>query len=277
MDEALQRKRDVGQVLREAINQGALELHYQPVVDNHTGRIVACEALVRLRHPVNGLVPPSEFIEIAEQTGLIVPLGDWVLRKACKDAASWPKHVRVAVNFSPKQFVICKDLIADIREALADSGLPAHRLEVEVTESTIIEAKDSLAMLSEISALGVKISLDDFGTGYSSLSYLHALAIDAIKIDKSFTQAIGTEAVTVSILPQILSMAATLKLQVIVEGVETKAQSDYFLAASQPVLAQGWYFGRPVSIEQFQSLLDEERKTLAAESDSAELSHVQVA
>jgi sensor c-di-GMP phosphodiesterase-like protein len=155
--------------------------------------------------------------------------------------------------------------------------VPAQSLAVEITETSTAHSEKAKATIKQLRERGFSLHIDDFGTGYSSLSYLHALAIDAIKIDKSFTQAIGTEAVTVSILPQILSMAATLKLQVIVEGVETKAQSDYFLAASQPVLAQGWYFGRPVSIEQFQSLLDEERKTLAAESDSAELSHVQVA
>lgn len=253
MDEALQRKRDVGQILREAINQGALELHYQPVVDNHTGRIVACEALVRLRHPVNGLVPPSEFIEIAEQTGLIVPLGDWVLRKACKDAATWPKHVRVAVNFSPKQFVICKDLIGDIREALTDAGLGPDRLEVEITESTIIEAKDSLAMLSEISAMGVKISLDDFGTGYSSLSYLRQFPVDKIKIDRSFAMDIKSRA-SQAVIGSVSVLSQLLNVELVIEGVETADQLQA-LKMWNVHLIQGYFFCRPRPLPEIMPLL----------------------
>lgn len=253
MDEALQRKRDVGQILRDAINQGDLELHYQPVVDNRTGRIVACEALVRLRHPVKGLVPPGEFIEIAEQTGLIVPLGDWVLRKACKDAASWPKHVRVAVNFSPKQFLICKDLIGDIGEALADAGLPAHRLEVEVTESTIIEAKDSLAMLSEISAMGVKISLDDFGTGYSSLSYLRQFPVDKIKIDRSFAMDIKSRA-SQAVIGSVSVLSQLLNVELVIEGVETADQLQA-LKMWNVHLIQGYFFCRPRPMAEIMPLL----------------------
>lgn len=253
MDEALQRKRDVGQILRDAISQNALEVHYQPVVDYHTGRIVACEALVRLRHPTAGLVPPGEFIEIAEQTGLIVPLGDWVLRRACKDAAGWPKHIRVAVNFSPKQFLIRKDLIGDIREALSEAGLEANRLEVEVTESTIIEAKDSLAMLSEISAMGVKISLDDFGTGYSSLSYLRQFPVDKIKIDRSFAIDIKSRA-SQAVIGSVSVLSQLLNVELVIEGVETLEQLSA-LKMWNVHLIQGYYFSRPRPLAEIMPLL----------------------
>jgi diguanylate cyclase (GGDEF)-like protein len=181
MDIAARRKREIEKNLRDAIANDDLELHYQPVVDTKTGRIVACEALVRMRRPGLGVVPPGEFIGVAEETGLIVSLGDWVLRRACRDAMSFPEHIRVAVNFSAKQFVMGKNIASEIQAALTEAGLPPHRLEVEITESTIFEAKDALAQLNEISRSGVKISLDDFGTGFSSLSYLRQFPVDKIR------------------------------------------------------------------------------------------------
>jgi diguanylate cyclase (GGDEF)-like protein len=253
MDQALQRKREVGQTLREAIAKNALELHYQPVVDNRTGRIVACEALVRLRDPLDGLVSPAEFIPIAEETGLIVALGDWVLRRACRDAMSWPEHIRVAVNFSPKQFMINNDLVDEIKDALVKSGLPPSRLEVEITESTIIETKDALAKLGEISALGVKISLDDFGTGYSSLSYLRQFPVDKIKIDRSFAQDVKSRA-SQAVIGSVSVLAQLLNVDLVIEGIETQEQLSA-LKMWNVHLIQGYFFSRPRPIADILPLL----------------------
>ena len=273
------RRISLAQQLRRAIRKDKLWVVYQPIVQLSSGRITGAEALVRWKDEEGFPVGPDVFVKIAEERGFVGEITRLVVRHALHDfrelLLSRPEfHLSVnvaAADLSDDRF------LPMLEETLKLEGVPAQSLAVEITETSTAHSEKAKATIKQLRERGFSLHIDDFGTGYSSLSYLHALAIDAIKIDKSFTQAIGTEAVTVSILPQILSMAATLKLQVIVEGVETKAQSDYFLAASQPVLAQGWYFGRPVSIEQFQSLLDEERKTLAAESDSAELSHVQVA
>lgn len=247
METALRRKRDVEQMLREALDDDRLELHYQPVVDSLTGAVVACEALVRMRHPTKGMVPPSEFIPVAEESGLIVKLGDWVLRRACRDAVSWPEAIRVAVNFSPKQFVLGGDVAANIASVLKETGLAPHRLEVEITESTIVEAKNALVQLSDISKTGVKISLDDFGTGYSSLSYLRQFPVDKIKIDRSFALDIESQA-SQAVIRSVSVLAGLLNVELVVEGVETKAQLDV-LKTWNVHLVQGYVFSRPRPLE----------------------------
>jgi len=243
MDIALRRKREIERNLRDAIENDELELHYQPVVDVKTGKIVACEALVRMRRPGLGMVPPGEFIGVAEETGLIVSLGDWVLRRACRDAVSWPEHIRVAVNFSAKQFVMGKNVAAEIQTALTVSGLPAHRLEVEITESTIFEAKDALAQLNEISKAGVKISLDDFGTGFSSLSYLRQFPVDKIKIDRSFAiDAKSRE--SQAVIGSVSVLANLLHVELVIEGIETKEQLEAVMGWNVHLI-QGYLFSPP--------------------------------
>ena len=248
MDVAVRHKRELESVLREAIAQDYLEVHYQPVVDVRSGAVVACEALVRLRHPVRGMISPAEFIPAAEESGLIVEIGDWVLRRACEDAASWPAQVRVAVNFSPKQFILRPDMASHIRAALDASGLEPHRLEVEITESTIMEAKDAISELERISAMGVKIALDDFGTGYSSLSYLRQFPVDKIKIDRSFAQDVLSRA-SKAVIGSVSVLAQMLEVELVVEGVETQDQLNA-LRHWDVRLVQGYLFSRPLPLEQ---------------------------
>jgi diguanylate cyclase (GGDEF)-like protein len=245
MDTSLRRKRQIERDLREALANGRLELHYQPVVDSRNGQIVACEALVRMRLPNGEMQPPGDFIPVAEETGLVVQLGDWVLRQACRDAATWPADVRVAVNFSAKQFVLRNDVVRDIREALASSGLEPHRLEVEITESTIIEAKDAEAKLREIAEAGVRIALDDFGTGYSSLSYLRKFPVDKIKIDRSFIVELLHAPGARAVVRAITQLAAALDMETTAEGVEDSGQVEV-LREHGCTNVQGYYFSQPV-------------------------------
>jgi EAL domain-containing protein (putative c-di-GMP-specific phosphodiesterase class I) len=189
------------------------------------------------------MIPPGEFIMVAEESGLIIKLGEWVLRRACADAMSWPEEIRVAVNFSPRQFVLGSNVAKDIQRALADTGLPAHRLEVEITESTLIDAKDSLQQLKSISDLGVKLCLDDFGTGYSSLSYLRQFPVDKIKIDRSFALDISSQA-SQAIIRSVSVLAKLLNVELVVEGVETQAQIDALTSWSVHLI-QGYYYSRP--------------------------------
>ena len=186
MDARAQARRKPGVDLRAAMQRGGLEVHYQPLVDLRSGEISGFEALVRWPHPERGFIPPAEFIPVAEETGLIVPLGAFVLRQACADAAHWPRHIKLAVNLSPLQFRT-GSLFVTVKEALKHPGLSPHRLELEITETLLLEKSDHvLATLHALRALGVRISMDDFGTGYSSLSYLRSFPFDKIKIDRSF-------------------------------------------------------------------------------------------
>jgi diguanylate cyclase (GGDEF)-like protein/PAS domain S-box-containing protein len=234
----------LGHDLRNAISNGELELHYQPFIDVKTREICGVEALLRWHHPQRGDIAPSEFIPLAEENGSIVPIGRWVLRKALVDAASWPPHIRVAINVSPVQLKQ-PDLLDVILSALVDSGLSAGRVELEITESVLIESyMDILPVIRQLKNLGVSIALDDFGTGYSSLSYLTMFPFDKIKIDRSFTQNLTNRAECAAIVSSVVALGRGLDIVTTAEGVETEEQFELLRAAGVN-LAQGYLFGRP--------------------------------
>ena len=235
--------------LRDAIAQCQLEVHYQPFVDALSGARRGFEALVRWRHPTRGLIPPDQFIPLAEETGLIVPLGEFVLRRACADAAGWPSGLTVAVNLSPIQFKEA-ELFEMICAALADSGLPPQRLEIEITESVLLErGVENLAFMERLKSIGIELALDDFGTGYSSLSYLTAFPFDKIKIDKSFIRNLTHQPRSSAIIASILTLARGLDMSVTAEGVETVEEFER-LRAIGVNFAQGYLFGRPQPVDE---------------------------
>ncbi|HLH87037.1 MAG TPA: PAS-domain containing protein [Xanthobacteraceae bacterium] len=230
--------------MREGIARNEFELFYQPMYDAETRAMRGAEALVRWRHPQKGLVPPDRFIPLAEDTGLIVQLGGWILQKACTDAAAWPDHVKVAVNLSSMQFRK-GDLFDIILCALVESGLPPERLEVEITESVLLENEANYAtLLQQLKNIGVAIVLDDFGTGYSSLGYLTKFPVDKIKIDKSFTQGLIARAECAAVIASVLTLARGLDIATTAEGVETEDQYDMLRAAGVNFV-QGYLFCRP--------------------------------
>jgi EAL domain-containing protein (putative c-di-GMP-specific phosphodiesterase class I) len=230
-------------------------LVYQPLVDLHTGRVTACEALLRWTHPVRGEVPPAVFIPVAEEAGLIIALGEWVMNRACDEAAAWPHGVKVAVNLSPIQF---RDhgLALQVVSALAKSGLSPQRLELEVTERLLLEDNDStLATMQQLKNLGVGISLDDFGTGYSSLNYLRKFPFDKIKIDQSFVRGVGGERDAGAIIGAVATLGAGLGKTVVAEGIETEEQAK--LARLQGCHeGQGYFFGRPMTSDAIRAKLE---------------------
>lgn len=249
MDEAAQARSAVEAGLKTALERGQFELHYQPINDIATRVVTGYEALVRWRHPERGLLPPGEFIAIAEETGLIIPIGAWVLHQACSDLAKRSDHHRVAVNISPVQFMD-PQLVAIVKSALASSGLDPRRLEVEITESTLMR-KDSLTIkhLTELRELGVEILMDDFGTGYSSLSYLQTYPISCIKIDRSFIMSLAGGESSIAIVRAIMTLANSLGMSTIAEGVETNDQLEQLrrLGCTE---AQGYYFSRPKPVDE---------------------------
>jgi EAL domain-containing protein (putative c-di-GMP-specific phosphodiesterase class I) len=228
-------------------------VHYQPIVSAQTGRVVSCEALVRWRHPEKGLIPPGEFISVAEETGSILEIGNWVLNRACADAALWPSHIRVAVNLSAKQFTLSANLAADIRSALEASGLSPAQLEVEITESTLMSSSNAQSLVAEMRATGIRIALDDFGTGYSSLAYLHRFPIDTVKIDRSFVMNIAERA-SRAVISSVASLGRALEIEVVVEGIETVDQLDQVLAYDIQLL-QGYLFSMPKPVLEIMPLL----------------------
>jgi diguanylate cyclase (GGDEF)-like protein/PAS domain S-box-containing protein len=258
-ERALERLRLEGD-LRLALEHNQFELHYQPQVDLHTGRIHGMEALVRWQHPTFGMVAPGRFIGLAEETGLIVPLGAWVMRTACMQTKAWQDaglgELRVAVNLSARQFGQ-KDLVKSIANILQECALAPHCLEVELTESMIMtDVEHAISVLRDLAGLGVQISVDDFGTGYSSLSYLKRLPIDVLKIDQSFVRDISIDPDDAAIVATIISLAHSLRLQVIAEGVETAEQLE-FLRSHDCDAMQGYYFSKPVPAEAFGELVRE--------------------
>ena len=231
--------------IRVGLARGEFELLYQPIVNVWTGEISCAEALARWRHPVHGLMSSDQFIPIAESTGLIVDLGEWVLRQACRDAMAWPEHVKVAVNLSAVQFRSA-NLLDAIRSALGDAGLAPSRLEIEVTESVLIDKSSSyIASLNQMRDIGVSVALDDFGTGYSSLSHLTLFPFDKVKIDTSFTRHLTERADCAAIVNSIIGLGRSLDIVTIVEGVETNRQLETIRAAGA-TFAQGYLFGKPM-------------------------------
>ena len=249
MDKQLRERRALQQDLRSAVAREELDLHYQPQA-HIGGEITGFEALVRWHHPRFGLIAPGTFIPLAEETGIIVALGEWVLRSACREAASWPKPLRVAVNLSPVQFQR-GDLAKLVHEILLETGLSPSRLELEITEGVLIgDFSGAVATLRRLKNLGVRIAMDDFGTGYSSLSYLQSFPFDKIKIDQSFVANLAHSRQAVTIIRAVIALGRGLDLPVVAEGVETQEQLT-FLAGEQCSEIQGYFVGRPLPIEDY--------------------------
>jgi diguanylate cyclase (GGDEF)-like protein len=230
--------------LRQAIAQDQLELHYQPIMDTTTLKVCGAEALVRWRHPLKGMILPDQFVPLAEETGLIIQVGEWVLRQACTEAANWPASTRIAVNLSPVQ-LRSSNLLDFVMCTLAGSGLPPERLELEITETALVEnGPECLAVLRQLKNLGVTIALDDFGTGYSSLSQLTMFPFDKIKIDKSFTQNMTKRTDCAAIISAVLALAHSLDIATTAEGVETREQLR-LLSLAGVSSVQGYLLKRP--------------------------------
>jgi diguanylate cyclase (GGDEF)-like protein/PAS domain S-box-containing protein len=245
MNARMKRRRALEVDLRSALQKDEFVLYYQPILALESGTISGCEALLRWQHPVRGMVLPAEFVPVAEETGLINSIGEWVLKRACADATHWPSSMRVAVNVSPAQFRNSA-LPLVVVAALAESGLPAHRLELEITESVLMQNNESsFLMLHQLHELGVRIALDDFGTGYSSLSYLRSFPFDRIKVDRSFVADLLHGGEAAAIVHAILSLASSLKMQTTAEGVETATQRGLLQAAGCDEM-QGYLFSQPL-------------------------------
>ena len=258
MDQQIRDRRALHQELSVAIRNGELSLYFQPQAKSGctvaTSEIIGFEALARWLHPVRGFVPPSDFIPLAEESGLIVEMGEWILREACREAASWPKPLQIAVNLSPAQFTH-GDLVGLVHSILLETGLAPGRLELEITEGVLIEDFDrGLALLRRLKALGVRVSMDDFGSGYSSLSYLQAFPFDKIKIDRDFVLNLGRNPQSAAIVRAVIGLGHGLEMSIVAEGVETEQQL-IFLADQGCDAVQGYLIGRPQPIGQYPNLV----------------------
>lgn len=259
MDAQLQARLALKHALREALARGEFEVHYQTLVNLRSRRITTCEALVRWRHPRKGLVSPADFIPLAEETGLIVPIGEWVLHEACRQAASWPGDVSVAVNLSPVQF---KDphLVQTVEDACANAGLVASRLQLEITESVLLDEDDrNLQALQQLRVLGVRIAMDDFGTGYSSLGYLRRFPFDKIKVDRSFISDLPHGKESLAIVKAVAGIGKSLGITTTVEGIETQEQLELVRLEGFDE-AQGYLFSRPLPAIEMHRLIASQEK-----------------
>jgi diguanylate cyclase (GGDEF)-like protein len=244
MDALMRARHALEQDLRQALVNGEFELYYQPLVNLEKREISGFEALLRWHHPERGPVPPLDFIPLAESTGLIVPIGEWVLREACSEAVKWPSQISVAVNLSPTQFKM-RNLPQMVMSALAQSGLPAQRLELEITETALLmDNENTLATLHQLRNLGVRISMDDFGIGYSSLSYLRSFPFDKIKIDRSFVHDLASNEDSRAIIRAVAGLGSSLGMTTTGEGVETQEELEY-LKRQGCTEAQGYFFSKP--------------------------------
>jgi EAL domain-containing protein (putative c-di-GMP-specific phosphodiesterase class I) len=285
MDAAARARRAIEIDLRNAIDNNELELHYQPQIDAFTEEVIGFEALVRWRTPERGLVPPGEFIPVAEETGLIAKIGEWVLRRACADALSWPDSVAIAVNLSLVQFKNTKivNLVASILE---ETGLPARRLELEITESVLLNDKDDhLVILRRLKDLGIRISMDDFGTGYSCLGTLRSFPFDKIKVDRSFVSDLETNPDAGAIVHAVLGLGHSLGMMTCAEGVETSEQLS-FLRSEGCSEIQGYFYSRPKPLDQIAEMISSGQLKMSAltgrveapplQPDSTEVSQVEL-
>jgi predicted signal transduction protein with EAL and GGDEF domain len=254
MDARMKARRSLELALRRALKAGEFELYYQPIVTLNDGRVSCCEALLRWHHAERGTIPPAEFIPVAEEIGLIVPLGEWLLRQACADATRWPDDVKLAVNLSPIQ-IMNQNLLSTVMNALGSSGLPAHRLELEITEAVLMQnSEQTLSTLHQLRGLGVHISMDDFGTGYSSLSYLRSFPFDKIKIDRCFISELAESEESAAIVRAVAGLASSLNMRTTAEGVETHQQMQRVQALGCTEM-QGFLFSRPQPLDAVTKLL----------------------
>jgi diguanylate cyclase (GGDEF)-like protein len=263
MDAEVQERRILEIGLRKALAQDEFEIYYQPVVDIRTRRISGFEALLRWRHPERGMISPADFIPLAEETGAIIPIGEWVLRQACREAAGWSHAVNVAVNLSPLQFRD-RDLVGVVAGALEDAGLSPGRLELEITETTLMQNSDeTMEILRHLRRIGVRIAMDDFGTGYSSLGYLRRFPFDKIKIDQCFVRELGARKDVRAIVRAVTTLGEVLGVTTTAEGVETEEQLS-LLSAKGCTEAQGYLFGRPQPASEVEAFLTRLSATSAA-------------
>jgi predicted signal transduction protein with EAL and GGDEF domain len=247
-------RRELERDLRTALRDGGFEIHYQPLVDVASEKIIGCEALLRWRHPRRGMISPAEFVPIAEETGLIQEIGQFVLDTACREAAAWPADIHVAVNVSPVQFK-SQTLSLNVATALANAGLDPRRLELEITEAVLIgDDEAALTTFAQLRELGVHIALDDFGTGYSSLRYLHRFPFDKIKIDRSFVKEVADGSGTSSIIKAVVAIAADRSMVTTAEGVETRQQLETVRALGCTQM-QGYLFSAARPAREIRAML----------------------